>query len=59
MKEESKRTAYKQQQKIDELKSNEAEIENIDVADFTYEKMKKWMQLKNMHKILYLKGKYS
>ena len=29
--------AYKQQLKIDELKSNEAEIENIDVADFTYE----------------------
>ena len=29
--------AYKQQQKIEELKSNESEIENIDVADFTYE----------------------
>ena len=33
----AKERAYKQQQKIDELKSNEAEIENIDVADFTYE----------------------
>ena len=29
--------AYKQQQKIEELKSNETDIENIDVADFTYE----------------------
>lgn len=33
----AKERAYKQQQKIDELNSNEAEIENIDVADFTYE----------------------
>ena len=33
----AKERAYKQQLKIDELKSNEAEIENIDVADFTYE----------------------
>ena len=32
----AKERAYKQQQKIEELKSNEA-IENIDVADFTYE----------------------
>lgn len=52
----AKERAYKQQQKIDELKSNEAEIENIDVADLLM-KMKKWMQLKNMHKILYLKRK--
>ena len=29
----AKERAYKQQQKIDELKSNEAEIENIDVAE--------------------------
>lgn len=33
----AKERAYKQQQKIEELKSNESEIENIDVADFTYE----------------------
>ena len=33
----AKERAYKQQQKIEELKSNEADIENIDVADFTYE----------------------
>ena len=33
----AKERAYKQQQKIEELKSNETEIENIDVADFTYE----------------------
>lgn len=32
----AKERAYKQQQKIEELKSNESEIENIDVADFTY-----------------------
>lgn len=29
--------AYKQQQRIDELKQSEEEIENIDIADFTYE----------------------
>lgn len=33
----AKERAYKQQQKIEELKSNETDIENIDVADFTYE----------------------
>ena len=33
----AKERDYKQQQKIEELKSNESEIENIDVADFTYE----------------------
>ena len=33
----AKERAYKQQQKIEELKLNESEIENIDVADFTYE----------------------
>ncbi len=33
----AKERAYKQQQKIEELKSNDSEIENIDVADFTYE----------------------
>lgn len=33
----AKERAYKQQQKIEELKSDESEIENIDVADFTYE----------------------
>ena len=33
----AKERAYKQQQKIEELKSNESEIENIDVDDFTYE----------------------
>ena len=33
----AKERAYKQQQKIEKLKSNESEIENIDVADFTYE----------------------
>ena len=33
----AKERAYKQQQKIEELESNESEIENIDVADFTYE----------------------
>lgn len=29
--------AYKQQQKIDELKASQSDIENIDVADFTYD----------------------
>ena len=33
----AKERAYKQQQKIEELKSNEEDIENIDVADFTYD----------------------
>ena len=51
----AKERAYKQQQKIEELKSNETEIENIDVADFM--KMKKWMLLKDILKILYLKKK--
>lgn len=33
----AKERAYKQQQKIDELKAVSEDIENIDVADFTYE----------------------
>lgn len=52
----AKERAYKQQQKIEELKSNETDIENIDVADLLM-KMKKWMLLKNILKILYLKKK--
>ena len=52
----AKERAYKQQQKIEELKSNETEIENIDVADFTYED-EEVVLLKNILKILYLKKK--
>ena len=33
----AKERAYKQQQKIEELKSDKGDIENIDVADFTYD----------------------
>ena len=53
----AKERAYKQQQKIEELKSNEADIENIDVADFTYEDEEVDASLKNILKIHYLKKK--
>ncbi len=53
----AKERAYKQQQKIEELKSNEADIENIDVADFTYEDEEVDALLKNILKIHYLKKK--
>lgn len=35
--EKAKERAYKQQQKIEELKHSEIEIENVDVADFDYD----------------------